>query len=187
MDNHRLISGMVDKGTEIVTVNNRAIVINDGKIFQDFASAPAHIRETLRRDMKAQPVKERAMEALVGKNEEAKLEKFAMCQFGALNTTPDIDVNGNLSYPEYVRCVDRPTCNQAGKGCSLAVQLSTNIKLTKAEIRVIQLIGFDNQAIADALFLSVKTVKKHFENIQRKTGKKNKTELAIWAMLNGII
>jgi DNA-binding CsgD family transcriptional regulator len=51
--------------------------------------------------------------------------------------------------------------------------------LTKAEIQIVQMIGtgMSNKEIADKIFISEETVKKHIHNIFRKTGVKNRTAL----------
>jgi DNA-binding CsgD family transcriptional regulator len=185
MNSNRIISGMIDKGAEFLTVDGRAMCIHDGSVL-DFEKTPDHLKSILLRDMNLNPLKEKAMEAMAGTDINAKLEQFAMCQFGALNSNPDIDENGNLTYPEYVPCSKRGLCKHEGIGCSF-IALSGSDFLSRAETAVLRLVEFENEIIADNLFLSVETVKKHFQNIRRKTGKQNKIELAVWAVMRGII
>jgi DNA-binding CsgD family transcriptional regulator len=185
MNSNRLISGMIDKGAEFLTVENRAMCIHDGMILS-FDRTPEQLKEILRRDMKNNPAKEKAMEAMVGTDNDRKLEKYVMCQFGALNSNPDIDEHGKVSYPEYVPCSNRGACKYEGIGCSF-ISLSGSDFLSRAETAVLRLVELENEVIAERLFLSVETVKKHFQNIRRKTGKQNKIELAVWAVLRGII
>lgn len=185
MKRNRLISGMIDKGAEFLTVDDRAICMHDGSVLE-FDVVPDHLKDVLRADMKSQPKKERAMEAMVGPDEDRKLERFTMCQFGGMDSTPDIDEHGNLSYPEFVPCAKRGACEHEGIGCS-QITISNGVILSKSETAVLRLVELENDQIADILFISVKTVKTHFQNIRRKTGKQNKTELAVWAVLRGII
>lgn len=51
--------------------------------------------------------------------------------------------------------------------------------LTKTEVRIVELLyeGLSNKSIADKIFISEETVKKHIQNIFRKTGVKNRTKL----------
>ncbi|RZL07064.1 MAG: LuxR family transcriptional regulator [Pedobacter sp.] len=185
MKANRLISGMVDKGAEFLTVDKRAICVHDGLILS-FSAVPDRLKDILRADMKSQPKKERAIEAMVGLDQELKLEKYTMCQFGGMDGTPDIDEQGRLSYPEFVPCAHRGACKQEGIGCS-QITVRPGVELSKSEVAVLRKIDLEFEEIATVLFLSVKTVKTHFQNIRRKTGKKSKTELAIWAVLRGII
>ncbi|MEL7433863.1 MAG: response regulator transcription factor, partial [Chloroflexota bacterium] len=52
--------------------------------------------------------------------------------------------------------------------------------LSEREMEVLELVakGFTNQAIADALFIAVSTVKKHINNILGKLGVDNRTQAA---------
>lgn len=176
---------MIDKGAEFLTVDDRAICVHDGSVLE-FPAVPDHLKERLRTEMKRQPKKERAMEAMVGNDEDRKLERFTMCQFGGMDSTPDIDEKGNLSYPEFVPCAQRGACDHEGQGCS-QITVREGVVLSKSETACLRLIEEEFEEIAKILYKSVKTVKTHFQNIRRKTGKKNKTELAIWAVLRGII
>ena len=59
-------------------------------------------------------------------------------------------------------------------------ELVEKYKISKREMEVIQLIceGYTNQQIADALFISIETVKDHNSRIFLKTEVKNRTQLA---------
>ena len=61
--------------------------------------------------------------------------------------------------------------------------------LTEREREVIRLVakGFNNQAIAQALFISEKTVKTHISNILGKLDLEDRTQLAIFAIKNGLV
>lgn len=56
--------------------------------------------------------------------------------------------------------------------------------LTRREVEILQLIhhGATNQEIADKLFISIFTVKKHLSNIYQKTDRGNRNEAAMWFM-----
>lgn len=62
------------------------------------------------------------------------------------------------------------------------------IDLTEREIEVLYNIckGLSNQEIADALFISKRTVDKHRENLLLKTEAKNTAGLVVFAIKNGI-
>jgi DNA-binding NarL/FixJ family response regulator len=61
--------------------------------------------------------------------------------------------------------------------------------LTKRESEVLELVasGKSNQEVADALFISIKTVETHKTNILEKLGLKNTVELVKYAIRNKII
>ena len=63
------------------------------------------------------------------------------------------------------------------------------IQLTKREIEILELIGegLSNNEIADKLFISVRTVDTHKNNLISKTGSKNVVSLLIYAIKNKII
>jgi DNA-binding CsgD family transcriptional regulator len=62
--------------------------------------------------------------------------------------------------------------------------------LTSRELEIVKLVGCGstNSEIADSLFISTGTVKKHVENIKRKVGVRRRSELAVFAtssLVNG--
>ena len=62
------------------------------------------------------------------------------------------------------------------------------VRLTPRETQVIRLLamGLSNQEIADALEISVETVKEHVQNLLRKTALADRTQAAVWALRHGI-
>jgi len=62
-------------------------------------------------------------------------------------------------------------------------------ELTKREREVLRLIcdGLSRQEIADALCITINSVKTHFANILSKTGYESVTKLAIYAVSHGLI
>lgn len=61
--------------------------------------------------------------------------------------------------------------------------------LTERELTIIQLIGEGktNKEIADSLFLSIGTVKNHLTHILQKLALRDRTQLAIYAVRNGLV
>lgn len=64
-----------------------------------------------------------------------------------------------------------------------------NIKLTKRELEILQLIfeGLSTQEIADKLFVSVRTVSNHRFNLNNKTGARNTAGLISFALKNKLV
>jgi DNA-binding NarL/FixJ family response regulator len=60
--------------------------------------------------------------------------------------------------------------------------------LTKREVQVlVQLsLGLSNREISQSLSISLETVKEHVQNILRKQKANDRTEVAVWALRNGI-
>lgn len=67
-------------------------------------------------------------------------------------------------------------------------QEAIDYELTKRETMIVQLIGRGktNQEIADELFLSVGTIKNYLTQILQKTGFRDRTQLAIYAVRSGL-
>jgi len=63
------------------------------------------------------------------------------------------------------------------------------LQLTVRELEIIELVcqGYNNNKIADKLFLSPKTVESHKTHLLSKTGTKNSAELIIFAIKNELI
>ena len=61
--------------------------------------------------------------------------------------------------------------------------------LTQRELDVVRLLarGFSDRQISDDLYLSLRTVHAHVRNILGKTELKNRTELSVWAVDQGIV
>jgi len=62
------------------------------------------------------------------------------------------------------------------------------ISLSPRETQVLRLIamGLSNQEIADALEISIETVKEHVQSVLRKTSLSDRTKAAVWALRQGI-
>ncbi len=71
----------------------------------------------------------------------------------------------------------------------LKVQQQSTAKLTQREVEIVQLIAkeYSNEQIANALFISERTVETHRKNIFRKTGTKSVVGLLKYAMENRLI
>ena len=63
-----------------------------------------------------------------------------------------------------------------------------DVPLTPRETQVLRVIamGLSNQEIADALTISVETVKEHVQNLLRKLAVNDRTQAAVWAVRQGI-
>lgn len=94
------------------------------------------------------------------------VSRFCRCNFGEYDAhTPDIDADGFFHFEE-VKCPLRGECRMEGAICKPKL----DSKLTDRELQIIELIskGFRAREIADRLYISVKTVQRHRENIKAK-------------------
>ncbi len=79
-----------------------------------------------------------------------------------------------------------PTAAQAAERSDLAQELRV---LTPRELEIVTLVaeGYTNQAIADRLTLSIKTVQSHRANVMEKLGLRDITHLVRFALRHGLI
>ncbi|GAB1462207.1 helix-turn-helix transcriptional regulator [Pedobacter sp.] len=109
---------------------------------------------------------------IAGGKQSEQLAQCARCMFSNLDGTPDIDENGDLS-PEVVECDKRGKCKFEGIGC---LPLPKN-KLSPAQQRVAELCTLPSKIIAEKLYISHFTVKRHLQDVKRITGARNIAEL----------
>jgi DNA-binding NarL/FixJ family response regulator len=76
----------------------------------------------------------------------------------------------------------------AGMMAKRDVQTDAKVPLTPRETQVLRHVamGLSNQEIADALEISVETVKEHVQNMLRKVSLADRTQAAVWAIRQGI-
>jgi len=86
-------------------------------------------------------------------------------------------------YPSAVTAIVRDYVERGGRG---EEQFDV---LTPRELEVLKLIAeaYTNKQIADALFISVKTVERHRQNILDKLGMRDRVELTRYAIRRGLI
>jgi DNA-binding NarL/FixJ family response regulator len=89
--------------------------------------------------------------------------------------------------PRVARLVVQRARMMPGGGAEAAALAAE--ELTDREREVLRLLaeGLDNREIADALFLSPTTVKRHVSSIVTKLGVSNRVQAAIWAVRSGLI
>ncbi len=75
-----------------------------------------------------------------------------------------------------------------GGDSSPKIQVPFDVELTPTELRVVQFVarGMANREIAEELNVSQRTIESHVSNMLGKTGLHNRTELARWAIENGM-
>ena len=68
------------------------------------------------------------------------------------------------------------------------MNLNASSVLTRREREVVRLIveGYTNRSIADELYIAQSTVERHVANIMNKLGFNARTQIAAWAVANGL-
>lgn len=76
----------------------------------------------------------------------------------------------------------------AGAMSDKTLPKGVDVPLTPRETQVLRLVamGLSNQEIADALEISIETVKEHVQNLLRKLALGDRTQAAVWAIRHGI-
>ena len=76
----------------------------------------------------------------------------------------------------------------AGAMANRAASSSADVPLTPRETQVLRQValGLSNREIADALEISIETVKEHVQNLLRKIALDDRTQAAVWAIRHGI-
>ena len=80
--------------------------------------------------------------------------------------------------------------NYSGSGNkSSMLQVPSNVELTPTETKVVSFVsqGLSNREISEKLNVSQRTIESHVSNMLNKTNLNNRTELARWAMDNGLV
>lgn len=72
---------------------------------------------------------------------------------------------------------------------SSMIHVPNNVELTPTETKVVSFVsqGLSNREISEKLNVSQRTIESHVSNMLNKTNLSNRTELARWAMDNGLV
>lgn len=180
-----LPSGLIDNGVEFYIGLTDIECLHAGRTYI-WSEIPEWILERVAVDMLQN---QEALNALVAwdlTQRDEMLRQYVICRFGGFDNEPDIDPNGNIDHTEYFDCGRRGNCAHEGKLCA-TIKVANGF-LTKQEVKVLKLVasGKLNKEIADILSIAEDTVSSHNQNIQRKLGVDNKTEMASFAILKNI-
>lgn len=111
------------------------------------------------------------------------VHRFIRCNFSEYDSRPDVDHNGCFKF-EFVPCPLRGEC----KYCNIICNPSFNAKLSAREMEVMSLYfkSMSTEEIADRLFISICTVKKHKRNALERLKMHSLTEFLTYAAHNKI-
>ena len=112
-----------------------------------------------------------------------RVRRFCKCNFGSLDHTKE-DVDAGLFNFERISCPLRGECPYERVICLPKM----DTRLSEAERRVMRLVcdGMGNREIADGLYLSPNTVKRHISMAFLKTKTRSRTEFIKYANDNSI-
>lgn len=106
------------------------------------------------------------------------VNRFIKCNWGNIDNVKDIDHLGKEHF-ERVSCPLRGECRLENVCCSPKF----NSRISSSELRVLELLykGKTKEQIADALYLSIFTVKNHISNAYSRLGIHSTPEFLIYA------
>ncbi|QBQ41185.1 response regulator transcription factor [Sphingobacterium psychroaquaticum] len=180
----KIIAGLIDDGAEFFK--------NEGKLYcvharqtHEWPNFPDKVVSLIEADMLKHPEALRALSEWENLLPEDHMYRYIVCRFGGIDDEPDINLEGKIAHKEYFECGLRGKCRFEGKlCCSIKAEYGM---LTKMELEVLKCSSLGYKEIGERLFISVETVSTHMQNLRLKTGLKNSTQLAIYAMQKGVI
>jgi DNA-binding CsgD family transcriptional regulator len=184
MKNSPLAMILSGEGTEMFQVNDNALIAHNRRVY-DVADAPANIKDKITVFIEECPKRKAAYIAMAGNDKNDQISQCIKCMFANLDGTPDIDKDGNIIATEYVSCSKRGSCKFEGVGCNKLV--IGKVAITRSQERVVMLCSLPYKVIADELFLSIQTVKRHMQDVLKGTGIPDKTNLALEACKIGLL
>lgn len=176
---HRIPAGIRvgDRATELFACRETGKVfgISDGRTIAFSSICPekrALIFEQLMDD-------DAAMADLSDLTPEAALEQFAFCVYGAADSEPDFDADGNLGRPDNFICSNNCRCLD---WASKRMTINGNA-LTKRELQVLNHLASDkpDKMVAAELNISENTLDTHKRHLFDKAGVNSKSGLIVKA------
>lgn len=181
----KLPAGILDNRIEFLAHEHQGFAITSGAMLSP-TQWTEEILSAIEADMDMRPEASESLSHAGIEGRMPRIFQYIKCRYSALDNEPDM-IGGLLQAPEYVACKLRGACPYEGKLCE---HLKTpNGTITPREIEVLKLIavGLVDKEIADRLGISPLTVPVHMKNLRAKTGAKNKTELALFALQKNLI
>lgn len=112
-----------------------------------------------------------------------RARRFCKCNFGSLDHTRE-DIDNGQFHLEKIPCPLRGECKYEGVIC----QPKLYTAFSAAEYRVMKCVyeGLNNNEIAEKLFLSLNTIKRHISTAYTKVGVRSRSEFVKYANDNNI-
>lgn len=109
-------AGLIDNNVELFSFNEEPMAIHMGQT-KNLLDLPCDIINLIDEDLISNEPAYVALDLAGYTTKEAKLKKYAVCRFGNLDNTPDIQ-DGKLTRSEYYNCGFRGECPMEGIVCS---------------------------------------------------------------------
>lgn len=182
----KLPAGLTDKNPEIFEHNGRAYALYYGAKMH-YTELPAHIVTELRNEMLQNADAMTCLAKIGLKNIDDMLEKFLICRFGALDSTPDFDTSKENFTFEYHDCGMRENCPYEFTLCD-RVKID-GVLLTRKEVQIVKLIasGYTDIQTADLAKIALDTLLTHKKNIYAKLSIHSQAQLTAIAFRNNLI
>jgi DNA-binding CsgD family transcriptional regulator len=150
--------------TEFFTYKGKAMALYRQKAISIF-ELPEHILSVIRKEMKRWPLQMKKLGLSKIQDENEKLEKYIIANYGKFDNIPDFD-NG--------------TTNMELEGTDAI----THYKLSKKEVEFLKLLAQSNstQEVARKMFISPGTAEVHSHHIKKKIGVKSQIEMIRFAI-----
>lgn len=174
----QLPAGLADNSAEMYSHNNMLMALTEGGSIPVIKSD--RLKNPVLAHMMARPEAHKAMQKWVGNDIDDQINQYGQCLWGAFNSVPDLDAEGNLSDPEFIQCNMKGNCPYEKEVCSCFNFLS------KAEERILPHILWADRIIGLTLNVSPFTVTTQLKSIKNKLNVQTKAEVVDWANTNGI-
>lgn len=185
MKSAQLPAGLEDSNLELYVHNNELKANYNGKK-KLFIELPDEVKEPFEIEMIADKIAVKSLNDDMGIFESSEmLVQYTKCNYGGHDYQPDL-CNGQTKR-EYWDCGNRGNCPAEGKVCKLPEGDHGTLTPREFQITVKVAEGLPDKLIADKLGISVNTLRSHLENIRRKLGAYNRTDIMKFAAKNNLI
>lgn len=170
-------AGLNDQCFEIFKHANQIYALNNGQKLH-YSQFPLALLRLIDELIEARPKARKALDQLGLIDKDERRIVFISCNLANFDFTADVSAALNKISTEYVECGQRGKCPHEGKLCSPVDVVDG--ALSMRELRTMGLIrkGLLNKEIAEALFISIETVKTTTRNAQKKLRVERKAMLS---------
>lgn len=112
------------------------------------------------------------------------VRRFVKCNFGRIDPVLDLEATRKVHF-EYVSCPLRGECRSEGVICCPEAENPLSER-EREVMRLVAIEGLDAEKVAERLYISPFTVKKHMSNAYEKAGVSSEADFVRWATRWGI-
>jgi DNA-binding CsgD family transcriptional regulator len=178
-------SGLFDSNLEFFSHENKPMAFFNGKM-QCFFDLPQEFQELVWKELQEDEAAFLALKYSGFKSKREKLEKYTVCRFGGLDTTPDI-VNGHLVDCEYFDCGFRGNCAMEGIVCRSIVYRGS--VLTPRDMQMIRHLSSEDTipVIAEKMQMCINSFENHKKELFSKLGVLSRASLVALAFIHNLL